>query len=124
MKPVSTEISFDSESYKAIVPDTLDLAERAEFAINALTGMIMPEHDYERIWMVNYVPPSIIHHSCQWHENPRTDEALAGRMWMDTSATQWWKISSSMQTCSRRCAKRKACQLKMANSQSSDSSEA
>src|SRR5947209_7821524 len=33
--------------YESEVPDTLDLAERAAFSVNALTGAADPEHNYE-----------------------------------------------------------------------------
>ena len=35
------------QRYEAMVPDTLDLAERAGLAVNALTGAADPEHGYE-----------------------------------------------------------------------------
>ena len=34
------------QSYKAMVPDTLDLAERAFWAVNALTGQLSTEYNY------------------------------------------------------------------------------
>ena len=36
-----------SERYGAMVPDTLDLAERAAHVVNVLTGSADPEHNYE-----------------------------------------------------------------------------
>jgi hypothetical protein len=35
------------QRYKAVVPDTLDLAERAEWGANALTGCADPHADFE-----------------------------------------------------------------------------
>ncbi len=37
---------FEGERYEAEVPDTLDLAERAELAIHAITRMVDPNRDY------------------------------------------------------------------------------
>ena len=34
-------------TYECLAPDTLDLAERARLAINALTGTLDPDHKYE-----------------------------------------------------------------------------
>ena len=51
------------ESYQATVPATLDLAERARLAINALTGMINPKSDYELYFLVYHManPPAMVH---------------------------------------------------------------
>jgi len=51
------------ESYEALVPDTLDLAERAELAINGLTAPTDPAVDHELFWLVNFFrdPPVMIH---------------------------------------------------------------
>lgn len=43
--------------YAATVPETLDLAERASLAINALAGALMEEFDYEYVWLYFYAPP-------------------------------------------------------------------
>jgi len=59
------------------VPDTLDLAERARFAINALVGTIMPQFEHECMWMQFLVAPSGYPHTCQWNDhNPRVLWAL------------------------------------------------
>jgi hypothetical protein len=51
------------ERYEAWVPDTLDLAERAELAINGLTGPTDPKADYEVYWQANFFrdPPMMFH---------------------------------------------------------------
>ena len=46
----STEVPiprFVGERYEAEIPDTLDLAERAELAINSITRMLDPDRDYQ-----------------------------------------------------------------------------
>jgi len=43
---------YKGERYEALVPDTLELQERAALAINGLTGPTDPEADYEIYWYV------------------------------------------------------------------------
>lgn len=63
--------------YEATVPDTLDLAERAEYAINAMTGALDAEHDYEYIWQVWFAPLKVVRHAATWWDsNPRAAWAL------------------------------------------------
>jgi hypothetical protein len=53
----------DGERYEVEIPDTLDLAERAEYALNALCGMLDPNLDYE-IWFHAFLgtnPPYMYH---------------------------------------------------------------
>ena len=57
---------LDGDRYKADVPDTLDLADRAELAINAVTGAIKTDLDYEFTWRVSLSPFKITNHACQW----------------------------------------------------------
>jgi hypothetical protein len=45
---------FSGDFYFSSVPDTLDLAERAELAINALTRCTNPENDYAIYFSVNF----------------------------------------------------------------------
>ena len=55
--------AYEGECYKAMVPDTLDLQERATLAINGLTGPTNPEADYEMYFGVNLRanPPTMSH---------------------------------------------------------------
>jgi hypothetical protein len=46
--------SFPGERYEAEVPDTLDLAERAALAINAMTRVVVPEKDYEMCFVTEF----------------------------------------------------------------------
>ena len=50
---------FRGESYKAMVPDTLDLAERARLAIHAMTENPNPQADFEPYWRVSWTPAPI-----------------------------------------------------------------
>ena len=59
------------------VPDTLDLAARAEVAVNALVGTILPQFEHECLWLQNVLPPGGYPHTCQWPDhNPRVLWAL------------------------------------------------
>ncbi len=51
------------EYYEATVPDTLDLAERGALALNSLTGMLDPSHDYDMYVTMNFAanPPYMSH---------------------------------------------------------------
>ena len=51
-----------------LVPDTLDIAERAELAINGLVGPTNPSADYELYWWVdiNRNPPVMRHELGDW----------------------------------------------------------
>ena len=52
---------YDGERYEAVVPDTLDLAERARLAVRGLTGVTNPEADYEVYWAVEFEKQSTLH---------------------------------------------------------------
>jgi len=51
------------ERYRALAPDTLDLAARAELAIRGLTNVADPDAGYEIWWfgVLNHKPPSMTH---------------------------------------------------------------
>ncbi len=55
--------AYEGESYSAIVPDTLDLQERAALAVNVLTSATDPEADYEQYVRVRFRqnPPMMQH---------------------------------------------------------------
>jgi hypothetical protein len=44
---------YTGTRYEALVPDTLDLQERAALAVNGLTGPTDPEADHELYWLVS-----------------------------------------------------------------------
>ncbi len=44
------------ERYEAMVPDILDLAERAGFVVHAMTESTNPQADYEPYWTVSWTP--------------------------------------------------------------------
>ena len=46
---------MEGESYEALVPDTFDIAERADYGIQCMTNLADPEADYEMIGEVGKV---------------------------------------------------------------------
>jgi len=54
---------YPGEYYETLAPATLDLAERARLSINALTGMLNPDCDYELYFAVDHMndPPAMRH---------------------------------------------------------------
>ena len=63
------EMGFpEGERYEAVVPDTLDIEERARYAIHSLTLLTDPNFDYEVYWWTDLTrSPAIIHHD--WNDN-------------------------------------------------------
>ncbi len=47
---------FRGEHYDSMVPDTLDLAERARLALHAMTELTDPDADHEPFWQVQLLP--------------------------------------------------------------------
>ena len=81
-----TDLPQTGKSDKVLVPDTLDLAHRAEFSINTVIGLTDPELDYEVHWRLHYVPPRVVDHSHQWFDtNPRGLEILTNLRLMNGS---------------------------------------
>ena len=54
---------YRGESYEDLVPDTLDLQERAVLGINGMTAPTNPQLDYEVYWLVSFYrnPPMMFH---------------------------------------------------------------
>ena len=69
---------FGGERYEDTVPDTLDLAARAELAISAVTRMLDPERDYLLYCggRFNRRPPALLLHLCNPGCAPKHLEAL------------------------------------------------
>jgi hypothetical protein len=59
---------YRGKRYEVMVPDSLDIAERAELAVNGLTGPTDPEADYEIFWTADFFhnPPIIRHDWNDW----------------------------------------------------------
>ena len=68
---------YKGERYEAVIPDTLDLQERARLVIHALTEATDPLADYEPYYIINFCsnPPSM-KHNCWFHVFPKYLEAV------------------------------------------------
>ena len=55
--------AYEGERYEAMVPDTLDLQERAALAVHCLTSATDPDADYEQYWGLDFRtnPPAMFH---------------------------------------------------------------
>ena len=55
--------AYDGTSYEDLLPDTLDIQERAALAVNGLTGPTDPERDYLLYFDVDFnaCPPKMNH---------------------------------------------------------------
>jgi len=69
---------YEGERYEALVPDTLDMAERADIAIHGITSIADPEADYEIWWwaVLNRKPPVLVHDFHDWNIQGKFLEAL------------------------------------------------
>src|SRR6185295_2365727 len=59
---------YSGQTYEDTIPDTLDIAERADLAINALTGVTNPLADHELYWLSKFDrnPPVLYHDWSDW----------------------------------------------------------
>lgn len=63
--------AYKGERYEAIVPDTLDIQERAALAVHGLTAPTDPDADYEIYWLVWFgTNPPIMRHD--WSDAVQT----------------------------------------------------
>ena len=81
---------YEGERYKSVVPDTLDLVEYADRAINAMTRCLAPEWDYEQYTGMrphNNPPVLKLGGNGLVNINPKFLEALPGMRVMTGSTT-------------------------------------
>ena len=70
-------INYPGVFQKSVVPDTLDLAERAYYAVNGLLGMMDVDNNYEPYHCVNLnVHPAYMNHMTGGCCTPKVMEAL------------------------------------------------
>jgi hypothetical protein len=68
---------YEGNYYETLVPATLDLAERASLAVNALTESLDPEYDYELYWIVDLLAPQpAMYHTVDDHVQDKFFQAL------------------------------------------------
>ncbi len=77
--PVFDLPSYRGESYEVLVPDTLDLAERATLAVHGMTEPTNPLADYEIYWLVFFrsTPPMMENNWVDHSITPKFQEALS-----------------------------------------------
>ena len=69
--------AYEGERYEVMVPDTLDLQDRAALAVNGLTGPTNPLADYEMYFGVHFdTNPSVMSHGYADHCTMKFMEAL------------------------------------------------
>ena len=73
-----TKLPCAGERYKATVPDTLDLAQRAELALNGLGGTTDPQMDYLHYFVAGFAcrPPYLSHHGADTTCTPKYAESF------------------------------------------------
>jgi hypothetical protein len=79
LKSVSIEVPpYKGDSYRAEVPDTLDLVERASLCINAITSLVNPQYDFAQYTYVDmrHDPPYMAMEAGITNLNPKWLEAL------------------------------------------------
>jgi hypothetical protein len=70
--------AYAGERYQAVVPDTLELADRAALALNGLGGVIDPDLHYQMHFLVRYATrkPSMQHHGADTTCDPKLAESF------------------------------------------------
>ena len=102
--PVIEVPAYPGARYEAMVPDTLDLAERAALAVNGLTGPLDPDADYELYWWaIFHRNPPIMNHDFNDHVQIKFHEALplmrqaSGSRRNEQVDQRWMEIVMQMQ---------------------------
>ena len=96
---------YPGEYYDALVPATLDLAERARLAIHRVTSMTNPNIDYEMYFGVSHMsqPPAMNHSASDMHCQGKFSEVLpllrmmCGSLQNMNVETAWTKVLLKMQ---------------------------
>ena len=80
INPQATSVkipSFTGERYEAMVPDTIDIAQRCKLAIRGLMGPLDPNDGYALYWVVNYGnSPPVMKKESYLHLRAKYMEAL------------------------------------------------
>ena len=100
--PRIDEPAYPGERYEALIPATLDLAERASLSVNALTETLDPDYDHELYWIADLLSkqPSM-YHTVDDHVQAKFIQALP-LVRTACGSTQNLEVERSlMQTCLR-----------------------
>ena len=96
--------AYQGDRYEAVVPDTLDLAERAALAVNGLTGPLDPMADYELYWRAcfHHNPPIMGHDfndhvQAKFHESLPLMRLISGSHQNEEVDTRWMQVVMQMQ---------------------------
>ena len=94
------ELRIKGDRYEATVPDTLDLADRAELALNGLGGSLDPARGYEMYFTVRYRarPPYMLHRGFDPTNEPKFAESFPMMRTMCGSDTHLQAESGLMET--------------------------
>jgi hypothetical protein len=59
---------YRGERYEDMIPDTLDIASRAELGVGVLTNIADPKLDYEVYWIAQWDrnPAVMVHNNADW----------------------------------------------------------
>ena len=79
-----------------MIPDTLDLAQRGEYALNALAGTVDPDHHCEFLFGGNFKPPSVRHDAYSF--------AACGPKYLESWAMLRTMSGSDLHTAMEKCA--------------------
>ena len=95
---------YAGQRYQTMVPDTLDLAERARLAIHAMTENPNPQADYESYWAIKWTPvptmTSDFHSSTmtpKFQESVVLDRIMSGSEQNLHVDRRWMEITLHMQ---------------------------
>ena len=82
IKPKVPQVKLQAPSgdrYEATVPDTLDLAHRAELALRGIAGLTDSNNGYQQWHIINWAsnPPNLIHHYCEMDCTTKQWDAMA-----------------------------------------------
>ena len=71
---------YPGKYYEAVVPATIDIAERAGLSVNALTATLDPEYDYELYWIIDLIANDpAMYHTADSIVEGKFFQALKGR---------------------------------------------
>ena len=107
MNPVVPTVErpeYKGQRYQALVPDTLELAERAALAVNGMTNPTDPEADYEIYWQAAFLnnPPYMIqtfndHCQVKYHEALPLMRLVSGSGQREEVDQRWMEVVMQMQ---------------------------
>jgi len=76
--PTKNDPPYGGERYQDTVPDTLDLVERGELALDGMCNTVDPDNEALMYFEVHFChqPPMMRHRGCDWDCTPKFSEAI------------------------------------------------